>query len=291
MLTLALSCRSAPESGLAISPDESGLHNVHEVVPGVYSGSAPEDAPAFEALRVMGVRSVISVDGARPDIELAQANGMRYAHVPIGYDGVGDDATAQIARALRDLDGSVYVHCHHGKHRGPAAAAVGLIALGRIDNARGAALLEASGTSPSYPGLWASVRECETLSPSEIDTALVAPSVAPVGGFVAGMALIDRAWDHLKLCKDAAWTTPADHPDLVPGAEAGMVADTLRRLNQTHEVLHQPEDFIAWMRQAQSSASELERLIVAGAPRTDTDAAFTTLAATCKACHVKYRNE
>ena len=70
-----------------------------------------------------------------------------------------------------------------------------------------------------------------------------------------------------------------------------MVADTLRRLNQTHEVLDQPEDFIAWMLEAQASASDLERLIIAGAPRSDTDAAYTALAATCKACHVGYRNE
>ncbi len=294
MLVLAsvLSCRSAPSPGSKSSTAtvSTELHNVQEVAPGVYSGSAPEGAPAFEALRAMGVRSVLSVDGARPDVELAEACGLRYAHVPIGYDGVGDDETARIARAIRDLDGPVYVHCHHGKHRGPAAAAVGMIALGRIETAQGVALLEASGTSPSYPGLWDSVRRCAALDPGVIGRAPEAPSVAPVGGYVAGMATIDRAWDHLRLCKDAGWAMPSDHPDLVPAAEAGMVADTLRRLGETDEVRARPDGFIAWMREAQTNASELERLIVAGAPGDRVDSAFTDLGATCKACHGVYRN-
>lgn len=290
-LGLAVSCRTA-RTGSGPAPVETpeSLHHVFEAAPGVYSGAAPGGEGAFEALRERGVRTVISVDGARPDVELARERGIRYAHVPIGYDGVDDDAIETLARALRDAEGPVYVHCHHGKHRGPAAAAAGLIALGRLTNAEGVALLEASGTSPSYPGLWASVRGCERLGTEEIEAAASAPEIAPVGGFVAGMALIDRAWDHLELCQAAGWGTPEDHPDLVPAAEAGIVADTFRRLNQTHEVRGQPEDYVAMMLESAAQASRLEGLIVAGAERRRVDDAFADLGATCKACHVAYRN-
>ncbi|MFI4897773.1 MAG: cytochrome c [Phycisphaerales bacterium JB059] len=266
------------------------MHHVFEATPGVYSGAAPKGEEAFEALRTMGVRTIISVDGARPDVELAEARGLRYAHVPIGYDGVDAEATAQLARALRDAEGPVYVHCHHGKHRGPAAAAAGLIALGRIDADRGVRLLEASGTSPAYPGLWASVRECGPLDAGEIEGAPAAPAVAPVDGFVAGMAIIDRAWDNLKLCREAGWGAPSDHPDLAPASEAGIVAETLRRLNETAEVRDQPEDFVAMMLESQAQASRLEGLIVGGAERAEVETAFAELGATCKACHVVYRN-
>jgi protein tyrosine phosphatase (PTP) superfamily phosphohydrolase (DUF442 family) len=100
----------------------AGLHNVFPITDKFYSGSCPEGEAGFGSLRALGVRTVISVDGARPDVELARKHGLRYVHLPIGYDGVPRQQALRIARAVRDLPGPVYLHCHHGKHRGPVTA-------------------------------------------------------------------------------------------------------------------------------------------------------------------------
>jgi protein tyrosine phosphatase (PTP) superfamily phosphohydrolase (DUF442 family) len=105
-----------------------GLHNVYRLTQGLYS-SSPEGDQGFASLRALGVLTVLSVDGVRPDIERAHKYGLRYVHLPIGYDGMPSQQALRVARAVRDLPGPVHVHCHHGKHRGPAAAAVARLCL------------------------------------------------------------------------------------------------------------------------------------------------------------------
>ncbi len=38
------------------------------------------------------------------------------------HGGISRDQSLTIARAVQDLPGPVFIHCHHGKHRGPTAA-------------------------------------------------------------------------------------------------------------------------------------------------------------------------
>ena len=96
-----------------------GLHNVVAFFDGYLSGSAPEGDIGFEELERMGVKTIISVDGAVPAVERAKARGMRYIHLPIGYNGFDEKRRLELVRATRDAmkDGPVYLHCHHGKHR------------------------------------------------------------------------------------------------------------------------------------------------------------------------------
>src|SRR5262249_33410514 len=137
--------------------EAAGLHNVYRLTDRLYSGSAPEGDEGFASLRGLGVRTVISVDGARPDLERARRFGLRYVHLPVGYDGAPEAQPLRLARAVRDLPGPVYVHCHHGKHRGPAAAAVVLRCLDESCGADAAtAWMRQAGTDPHYGGLYAS---------------------------------------------------------------------------------------------------------------------------------------
>src|SRR5688500_19183961 len=62
------------------------LENAHVVTDKVLSGAQPEDAKAFETLARLGVKTIISVDGAAPDVETARKYGIRYVHLPIKYD-------------------------------------------------------------------------------------------------------------------------------------------------------------------------------------------------------------
>src|SRR5262245_5214765 len=79
---------TAPAHSGEIQPLEvPGLHNVFRVSERVYSGSSPDGDAGFAALEKLGVKTIISVDGAKPDAEAAGRHGLRYVHLPFGYDG------------------------------------------------------------------------------------------------------------------------------------------------------------------------------------------------------------
>jgi len=284
----------APAATAALAPITPttlpGVPNVMLISDGVYSGGVPEGDAGFDTLKALGVRTVVSVDAARPDVEAAEARGMRYVHVPVEYAGISRGEQMNLARAMRDLLRPIYVHCHHGKHRGPAAAVVGLELTGEITPAYAEEALTSVGTSPNYPGLWACARDAEVVPPSELDAWKAdLPAVAEVSDFVGAMAGLDRAFDRLGLAREAGWGAPADHPDLAPVSLAGQTADLLRVAAEHPKRVDDETAFVEALRVASERASTLERALDAG----DTDAAETSWAAlsrSCKDCHAVYRN-
>ncbi|MFG0285774.1 MAG: cytochrome c [Phycisphaerales bacterium JB039] len=281
----------AAAPGAWSNPQEApGLHNLIEVAPGVWSGSQPEGPEAFDELARLGVRTILSVDGATPDVELAGARGMRYAHVPVRYSEITLEQRLAIARAMRDLEGPIYIHCHHGLHRGPAAAALGLVSLGQLTPDQGVTFMKLAGTASSYPGLYACVAGAGELTPEQIEVADIPPETAPVPAFAAAMAHVSRIDEHLDLVEAAGWQTPAEHPDLVPASEAGQLADILRVLSQRREPADQPEDFYTKLAASAAAAQALEDAIVAGAGAADLRARMGDLRTSCRDCHRVYRN-
>jgi len=150
--------------------DLPGLHNVVAYHEGFWSGGVPEGQAGFDSLRSLGVRTVISVDGALPDLALAKAAGLRYVHLPIGYDGFDDARKAELVRAVRDLPKPLYLHCHHGKHRSAGAAATVAVSLGWMTNAEAAARMKVSGTAEGYKGLWACTAKAAPMMAAAIDS-------------------------------------------------------------------------------------------------------------------------
>ena len=287
--------------------DLPGLHNVVAYHEGFWSGGVPEGQAGFDSLRSLGVRTVISVDGALPDLALAKAAGLRYVHLPIGYDGFDDARKAELVRAVRDLPRPIYMHCHHGKHRSAGAAAAVAVSLGWMTNAQAAARMKVSGTAPGYAGLWSCAARAAPMASAVIDAASGAfPEVTRPTTFVASMVSMDEAFDRLKLAQQAGWKAPADHPDLAPIADAGKLADLFRLIDAGTRPECAPEAaagmraiFVRDADAASALESALERL---GAARTAKDdsaaaresaaatAAMASLAADCKACHVKFRD-
>jgi protein tyrosine phosphatase (PTP) superfamily phosphohydrolase (DUF442 family) len=122
--TVAQKIAAAPARGPAFTRLEiSGIHNAFRVTDKVYSGSQPEGDEAFVALAKLGVKTIISVDGSKPDVEAAHKHGLRYIHLPFGYDGVPTNRIVELAKAAETLSGPIFVHCHHGLPRGPTAVA------------------------------------------------------------------------------------------------------------------------------------------------------------------------
>jgi cytochrome c556 len=95
----------------------------------------------------------------------------------------------------------------------------------------------------------------------------------------------------LKLVEKAGWKAPADHPDVVPAAEAGHLADLMRVLKADHDVLKHPPEFGQWLQASEDQASELEKALVAeNADAKLLSANFAAVTQSCKTCHVKYRD-
>jgi hypothetical protein len=275
-----------------IKPDTAAaphLHNLLQLTDRIYSGSEPHGEGAFAELAGLGVKVIVSVDGTRPDVEAARKYGLRYVHIPIGYDGVPEEAGLALARVVRETGAAgeaIYFHCHHGKHRGPAAAAVACIAAEAADHAAAEQVLIMAGTSRDYPGLWRDVAEYSPPPSGAQLPQLV--EVARVDSIVTAMSSIDRSFDNLKLLETADWQPLADHPDLVAAQEALMLKESLfetgRNLSAGYD-----EEFATWLREAEIEAAALETALrtndAAGATR-----ALLKLDAACKQCHTKYRN-
>jgi hypothetical protein len=209
-------------------------------------------------------------------------------HIPISYAEVSDAQRLELARAVRDLPGPVYVHCHHGKHRSPAATAALGVALGLITPDDGVAFMKEAGTSPSYAGLYACVAAAAPASAAQLDAApALFPPVVRARGIVAAMLEVDEAFEHLARIAASGWRTPGDHPDLVPAAEAGRLADHLRLSGEDPD-LH--DELRRWLARADATASALEEALVAGRPRADLDARFAAVRASCTDCHAQHRD-
>jgi protein tyrosine phosphatase (PTP) superfamily phosphohydrolase (DUF442 family) len=268
--------------------DYPRLHNLLQVAEQVYSGAEPKEEEAFRELSRLGIKTIVSVDGARPRIDLAEKYGLRYVHIPIGYDGVSDAAALQFASVAQTAEGPFYVHCHHGKHRGPAAAAVICVAAGVADGESALEILRRAGTSSGYAGLWRDVqRYAPPASKVELPELV---SVAEVGSMAAAMAQIDRASDNLKLCQTAEWRTPDGHPDVSPSQEALLLKEGFRETVRQLEAENPVDDqFVVWMKQSEETANQLQ----AALERQDASAAarlFQSIQDQCQRCHQEHRN-
>lgn len=264
-----------------------GLHNVVQVTSSLLSGSEPHGEEGFASLASLGIRTIISVDGARPAVDAARANGMRYVHIPIGYDGVPHAAAAVLARAVRECPDPIYVHCHHGTHRGPAAAAVACLASGSLDLAAATQLLTVAGTGKEYAGLWRDVSNFTPL-PGDIPVPELV-EIARVDSLATAMAALDRHWDNLKLCRDAGWTSPPEHSDLLPEHEALQIVEGFREATRTATPDRFDDQFRDWLSEAEKLAGQLEGEMRQKRHQSIGET-LQQLEKACKQCHRRYRN-
>lgn len=300
--------QATPASNPATTPATSevvtlapkiSIESFLEPFDGVYSGGEPQGREELEQLAALGVKTIITVDGSEPDVETARELGMRYVHVPIGYDGLSDEQALAVSRALRDLPGPVFFHCYHGKHRGPAACALAMVMTGRATNDQALAFMTQAGTSQNYQGLWDVVRNASPVGDSVLDAAPGDfPEVVHPDGLVATMSAAGRTLDNLKLIRDVAWGTHPEHPDLVATNESGRLADDLRRLAETARARTTEgtaDEYDRLMIKSADLAQAMEDLLLArdsaAAPTTDQlTAALTALSRSCDECHRGYRD-
>jgi hypothetical protein len=301
-LTLSVSGAPAAEPATLAQPSVArmqidGLHNSHRLGTNVYSGSTPENAAAFAALARLGVKTILSVDGAKPDVALARRHRLRYVHLPHGYDGISTNLQLRLATMAHTLPGPFYVHCHHGKHRGPAAAAVLCLASEGWTPAIAESWLKTAGTSTNYPGLYETIRNFRPPTSQQLaGTSATFPEAANVSGMVELMVAVDERWEHLQAVRHAGYQPPATHPDIRPVHEAVMLWEHFRELQRVPEAARRGPRFLSRLRQAEGEAKAMEELLrsFAATPtpslRHRLNASFEAIAMSCSSCHQAFRD-
>ncbi len=278
--------------------DSQAVPNPVQVHPKVISGGLPVGEAAFQTLVDWGVRTIVSVDAAKPDLATAKRYGLRYVHLPHGYDGVPDDRVRELAKAVRELPGLVYVHCHHGKHRSPAAASVACIAAGMIPPSDGLQILKLAGTSEGYRGLFQSAASAEAIPAGDLNRIEVEfRETVQVPPLAEAMVDLGHLHDHLKQIAAAGWRPPKNHPDLDPAHEALLLREQFTELLRTEQVQSQPLPFRRLLRRSEVDAQALHQLLSDWKPaETDSpppkrvEQLAGRISEQCKACHVRYRD-
>lgn len=264
-----------------------GLHNVFHLSRKLFSGSVPEGEAGFRTLQRLGVRTVLSVDGMPPDTRTAKRFGMRYVHLPFGYDGCPTPTADRIVRAAREFPGPIYVHCHHGKHRGPTAAALARIGLDGIGPEEAVRELRRAGTGEGYVGLYAGVRgyrpDPERLRAAPADF----PETAPLPSIVKTMVAMDVRHDRLDQAWKGGWV--AGSPEHAPAHEALQLRELLTELQRAEAYGGRPEAFRRRLAECRDAAARLESALRA---RNADDASrqLGRVTAACGACHATYRD-
>jgi cytochrome c556/protein tyrosine phosphatase (PTP) superfamily phosphohydrolase (DUF442 family) len=274
-----------------------GLHNLYKLSDKIISGSEPEGAKAFEVLQEMGVKTIISVDGKAPDAALAARYGMRYVHVPIRYKGITEQERLEIIKSFRELPAPFYVHCFHGKHRGPAATALGRITLDEASREQAIAeMRQWFGTSKKYEGLYATIAFGEM--PDEATTRTCAYDFAPAHsfkGFRQAMVDISRSFGTTEKLAKNDWMPAEDHPDANALNEARRTSESFAQSLKLKEMAKASEDFRHRMEVSAKDSAMLVQLLEKQAKgdkaaSEEAKAVLSTIKTSCKSCHSKYRN-
>lgn len=271
-----------------------GLHNVFQATPRLWSGSSPSDDAQFAALAKLGIRTIISVDGARPAVAVAARHGIRYVHLPVGYHGIERARMAELTRAARDLPGGVYLHCHHGKHRGPAAAAAVCVTLGQWTPSQATEWMQTAGTSPDYRGLYDTLASDRLPSAAQIDQVpLDLPAIADPESVVETMVQIDELWDRLQGLLEADPEVPVQAPTAgklrnTAVATALLLAEQFREWERAETLGQRPAPFTALRTATRQAVETLHDNLQ---KQRETAPLVKQIGVNCKACHRDFRDQ
>ncbi len=264
--------------------DSQRLAHVRRWNSRVLTGGRPYGPDAFEELAELGVRTAISVDGAAPDVASARAAGIRYVHLPLGYGATPRERVVALAKAVRDLPAPLYIHCHHGKHRAPVAAAIGCVGAGLMDASNVDAHLQAAGTNRGYEELCRSAVLALPLPSAVIDAYREPfPETAEVQPLAAAMAEMDVYHSRLTEADKAGWPEAS----LKSSASDALLLKELAAELLRNPPEEQPEGYSELLRQVEREADRIRSRLVLG---DSAEAALARVSGACLDCHERYRD-
>ena len=276
--------------------DKSGLPNLYQPCESIYSGGQPDGEVGFRQLAELGVKTIISVDGARPNVGLAQQYGLTYVHLPHGYGGIDPEHAIKLTKAVQSSDGPVYLHCHHGKHRSPAATAVVCIGLGLLEKQPAIRFLERAGTSAHYVGLYRSVSASDPISAEVLNKINYDfPSVAPGTPLVQSMVAIEEHFAAIAKMIEQDGVPPVDSPDLSVTHEALLLSEQfaeLVRQSQVADTDPKSKEYLDAMKRSHEHSDQLYQLLSPKADFSPVKASkiIEQLRNNCSSCHRTFRD-
>lgn len=273
-----------------------GLENVHTINDRLWCGGSPDNDAALDQLSAAGIRTIISVDGMTPLAKKASERGLRYVHLPIGYDRVPEERIRELWFAIETSPGPVYLHCHHGKHRGPAAAlAVQRLIDPELDEATAQQVMTRLGTAPKYRGLFQSVAGSSRAAIEWPTTVLKLPEIAPVPHIVELMVDIDHAWSALP----REWPAGASDADGQARdalrAELAHLTELTRESSRLAVELTDPlrEELTKYAEQVEAGLGEIDASREGDQPASlarDWTTLYGELQSGCTKCHARHRD-
>ena len=263
------------------------LPNTYQITEKVLSGGLPDGDAGFAELEALGVKTVISVDGMTPDVEGAKKHGLRYVHLPHGYDRIPLERGQELAKAVRDLPGPVYIHCHHGKHRSPSAAAVACVEAGLLAPEAAESVLKTAGTNPNFRGLYESVRTARPVSAVELDRLKVEfRETSPVPPLAEAMVQLEHALDRVKGESDRKWLRKDDSR-----AVALLLHEHYKEMQRLDDVKKRPARFREMLTASEEAALQLQTALAGDAVESSkAEAALKAINKGCADCHAAFRD-
>ncbi len=263
--------------------ESTSLKNVYQLTSNLYSGAEPTDRAAYKELESMGIRTLISVDATPPNASLAGEYNIRVIHLPISYAGISDQRIKELAFAIQSSFKPVYVHCHQGKHRGPAAICSGALALGMITHQQADAFMTRAGTSDSYTGLWSAAQRTEKLD--TIDPMPLSES-SPARTISKTMSKIGKQANILDEIVYPKMGMTRNEPSQSPAVYAAQIHNLFRTLETSDESKEYGQEFMDDLEHAVQAASNLETVLGNNDAGLAMDA-MDALKNSCSRCHDK----
>ena len=279
--------------------DTKHLPNAIQIHERVASGGQPDGEQGFLELKELRFKTIVSVDGAKPDVAIARQFGLRYVHLPHGYSGIDPERVSELAKAIRDLDGPIYIHCHHGKHRSPAAAAVACISAGLIEPDPTCSILKLAGTSENYRGLFDVVKSAHRIAESSLDAIQPEfPESAKLPPMAVAMVDLERTYAQLEQLAHSQWKPSADHPALDPAHEALLLREQFTEMLRMESVVPRTVAFRKFLIESKSDAKLLEETLrmkkqeqnASPSASSRLSELFARISANCTNCHQQYRD-
>ncbi len=201
----------------------------------IFIGPSPESRADFEFLKSQNVSSIISVDGAQPRLELAGGFDIKYAHVPIGYDGIKRKHLLKIAKVYQGVEEKLFIHCHKGHHRGPAAAACLLVAAEEISKENGLKLMKRAGTSTEYKGLYSAILSATAITQKELSNTAMPPAFRKPSDRIQSMKLMEKHLENLDEFNKNGFNPISNKPDLSLEHESLLLHQAYKEFSRIKE--------------------------------------------------------
>lgn len=250
-------------------------------------------------MKALGVRTVVSVDGFKPDLVTAGLFGLKYVHLPHGYDGISERRSMELAAVVRNLPGPVYVHCHHGRHRSPAAATVAGIISGLISKDVGDQILKSAGTSHRYSGLYRSVASAVRATDSELDLLNVQwPESVEPPPLVKTMTDLEHTVENLSALSEAGWPAVGQSSYASAQHQALMLREQMTEFlrvtmsGKPSAAIH--ANYRSFIKASKKDARQLDDLLAADittkSQRKKASALLMSIKQRCADCHSQFRD-